>query len=174
MVLRDLYGIKNLCAKKGGRVSRVLFFAFVKASAKRRSFIWMPNCSGTSSDRPETSANRTGPPELRFCNPELSFCNHELRFSNHAAGSFLFGLASDGVYLARPVTRSAGELLPHRFTLTSPFTRVNRLRRFTFCCTFPGLATGGRYPPSCPAKPGLSSRTKLLRPCPRDRPAHLF
>jgi hypothetical protein len=30
----------------------------------------------------------------------------------------LLGLAPDGVYLAAPVTRHAGELLPHRFTLT--------------------------------------------------------
>ena len=29
----------------------------------------------------------------------------------------LFGLAPRGVYLAAPVTRHAGELLPHRFTL---------------------------------------------------------
>jgi len=30
----------------------------------------------------------------------------------------LFGLAPDGVYLAFPVTRETGALLPHRFTLT--------------------------------------------------------
>ena len=35
------------------------------------------------------------------------------------ANSLLFGLAPDGVYQARPFTRPAGELLPHRFTLTS-------------------------------------------------------
>ncbi len=35
------------------------------------------------------------------------------------ADSLLFGLAPDGVYQARPVTRPAGELLPHRFTLTN-------------------------------------------------------
>jgi len=35
------------------------------------------------------------------------------------ANSLLFGLAPNGVYQARPVTRPAGELLPHRFTLTS-------------------------------------------------------
>jgi hypothetical protein len=33
-------------------------------------------------------------------------------------GCSLFGLAPSGVCLARPVTRPAGELLPHRFTLT--------------------------------------------------------
>ena len=32
----------------------------------------------------------------------------------------LFGLAPGGVCLARPVARPAGELLPHRFTLTAP------------------------------------------------------
>ena len=26
-----------------------------------------------------------------------------------------------------------------------------------FCCTFPGVASAGRYPASCPVKPGLSS-----------------
>ncbi len=31
---------------------------------------------------------------------------------------FLLGLASDGVYQASPVARTAGELLPHRFSLT--------------------------------------------------------
>ena len=33
--------------------------------------------------------------------------------------SFLFGLAPGGVYLAERVTPLAGELLPHRFTLTA-------------------------------------------------------
>jgi len=40
--------------------------------------------------------------------------------ATRAADAFLFGLASDGVYLAGSVTRPAGELLPHRFTLTGP------------------------------------------------------
>src|SRR5215207_826428 len=34
------------------------------------------------------------------------------------------GLAPGGVYLAAPVTRSAGELLPHRFTLTRTSTVI--------------------------------------------------
>ena len=68
--------------------------------------------------------------------------------------SLLFGLAPDGVYRARPVTRPAGELLPHRFTLTAD----NRRWRSVFCGTFPGLPAGGRYPPSHPVEPGLSSR----------------
>src|SRR5262249_61684831 len=38
-----------------------------------------------------------------------------------AAGgiALLFGLAPGGVYRAGPVARAAGELLPHRFTLTA-------------------------------------------------------
>ncbi|CCH20440.1 hypothetical protein MILUP08_45322 [Micromonospora lupini str. Lupac 08] len=32
----------------------------------------------------------------------------------------MLGLAPGGVYLATPVTRGAGGLLPHRFTLTVP------------------------------------------------------
>ena len=32
-------------------------------------------------------------------------------------------------------------------------------RRFTFCCTCPILTDGGRYPPSCPVEPGLSSES---------------
>ena len=31
------------------------------------------------------------------------------------------------------------------------------LRRYIFCCTFLRVASTGRYPASCPAKPGLSS-----------------
>ena len=74
--------------------------------------------------------------------------------SPRTANSFLFDLAPDGVYRAKPVTRSAGELLPHRFTLTADKSR----RRSLLCGTFPGLAAGGRYPPSHPPEPGLSSR----------------
>jgi hypothetical protein len=70
----------------------------------------------------------------------------------------LFDLAPGGVCLARLVTQPAGELLPHRFTLTSLASMKRPARRSAFCCTFPGLSAGGRYPPPCPAEPGLSSR----------------
>ena len=39
---------------------------------------------------------------------------------HHLAAVALLGLAPGGVYLAIPVARDAGELLPHRFTLTGP------------------------------------------------------
>lgn len=59
-------------------------------------------------------------------------CPMPLRF-------FLLGLAPGGVYLARPVTRPAGELLPHHFTLTGHAAGKPTAprRRYAFCCTFP-------------------------------------
>lgn len=51
------------------------------------------------------------------------------------------GLAPGGVYLAASVTEHAGELLPHRFTLT----RTSKGRwRFDFCGTVPHVTVGGR------------------------------
>ena len=73
----------------------------------------------------------------------------------------LFDLAPSGVYRARPVARPAGELLPRRFTLTAG---PEPARRFAFCCTFPGLAAGGRYPSLRPPEPGLSSRQACGEP----------
>src|SRR5262245_20230273 len=52
--------------------------------------------------------------------------------------ALLFGLAPGGVCLADAVTRAAGELLPHRFTLTSLAAAV------CFCGTFRGVAPPGR------------------------------
>src|SRR5438132_8709097 len=79
--------------------------------------------------------------------------------------ALLFGLAPGGVYRAGVVTRAAGELLPHRFTLTAPFPR----RRFAFC---------GTGPWGCPPWPLASTlpygaRTFLPRELPHagDRPA---
>src|SRR5699024_7735905 len=54
---------------------------------------------------------------------------------------------------AAPVTRCAGGLLHHRFTLTARHAG----RRFAFCGTFPRVTPGGRYPPPCPVEPGRSS-----------------
>ncbi len=74
-----------------------------------------------------------------------------------------FGLAPGGVYLAIPVTRDAGGLLHHRFTLTSS----HAMRRSDFCGTFPRVPSGRCYRPPCPVEPGLSSadvRRHLTRP----------
>ena len=45
----------------------------------------------------------------------------------------LSGLAPGGVYLAFPVTREAGGLLHHRFTLTCPAARACTRRRQAVC-----------------------------------------
>ena len=50
---------------------------------------------------------------------------------------------------ARPVTRPAVV----SYTAFSPLP----LRAVIFCCTFLGVTSTGRYPASCPMKPGLSS-----------------
>src|SRR5690606_3408967 len=67
----------------------------------------------------------------------------------------LSGLAPGGVYLAAPVTRNAGGLLHHPFTLTAPGR--GRGRRSSLCGTVPRVTPGGRYPPPCSAEPGRSS-----------------
>ena len=70
-------------------------------------------------------------------------------------GALLFGLAPGGVYRASGVTTGAGELLPHRFTLT-PGNKASP-RRFAFCGTFLPVTGTGRYPAPCPVELGLSS-----------------
>src|SRR4051794_4019181 len=57
----------------------------------------------------------------------------------------LLDLAPGGVYRAAPVTRSAGGLLHHRFTLAS----VRARRRSVLCGTVPRVTPGGSYPPPC-------------------------
>ena len=54
--------------------------------------------------------------------------------------------------------------LPHRRFLEASFETHIDDRRFAFCGTVPVLADGGRYPPPCPVKPGLSSTTRRILP----------
>lgn len=83
-------------------------------------------------------------PTQKPCGPHVVTC----------VTTSLFGLASSGVYHRRntlPYTRCA---------LTAPFhpyRSINRLRRFSFCCTFRRLTPPRRYLALCPMKPGLSS-----------------
>ena len=66
----------------------------------------------------------------------------------------LCGLAPRGVYLAAPVTRHAGELLPHRFTLYL----LAEAGIFSVALVVTLLAkVPGRYPARCPMVFGLSS-----------------
>ena len=66
---------------------------------------------------------------------------------------FLFGLASDGVYMCPVCYQTGGSLLhcPSTLAVMHDMTVVH------FCCTFLGVASTGRYPAFCPVKPGLSS-----------------
>ena len=58
--------------------------------------------------------------------------------------------------------RSPG-LLVSSYLTVSPLPRGPKpARRFAFCCTFPDLSAGGRYPSLRPTEPGLSSRPVLL------------
>ena len=62
----------------------------------------------------------------------------------------LLGLAPGGACRAGAVARAAGELLPHRFTLTA--RAIGALRRFPFCCAF-----ARSPPPGSPQHPALWS-----------------
>ena len=61
------------------------------------------------------------------------------RLRSRIPGCGLLGLASGGVCLATPVTRNAGALLPHRFTLTTC-----EGWRSVFCGTFPRVTSDCR------------------------------
>jgi hypothetical protein len=60
-------------------------------------------------------------------------------------------------------------LLVRSYRTVSPLPRMARfaeanlttVRRSVLCCTFPNLAIGRRYRPSCPVEPGLSSSYHL-------------
>ena len=93
--------------------------------------------------------------------------------SSHLLGTTGQAICSPTVLLRIEFTgpnrsRSAGELLPHLSTLTSP-THVpaktkslqkahSRGEAVSLCCTFPRVASGGRYPLSLPC----GARTFLM------------
>jgi hypothetical protein len=107
-----------------------------------------------------------GSPAPRAAYPgvvRIGSIRRRVRLAADRADAPLFGLAPGGVYRARPVTRPAGELLPHRFTLTPKGLRPTR--RSVFCGTFPTRFDpgGGRYPPPHPVESGLSSAERSGR-----------
>ena len=75
--------------------------------------------------------------------------------SRRAALCFLFGLASDGVYICPACCQTGGSLLHCLSTLTA--LSVSGKTAVYFCCTVLGVASTRRYLASCPVKPGLSS-----------------
>ena len=82
----------------------------------------------------------------------LPATSSDLPEARRATVLLLLGLASDGVYNAPRVTTRAVV----SYTAISPLPACED-RRYTFCCTFLGVTSTGRYPASCPVKPGLSS-----------------
>ena len=72
-------------------------------------------------------------------------------WSWRATSMLRFSLASDGVYICPVCYQPGGSLLHCPSTLTISDMAVY------FCCTILGVASTGRYPASCPVKPGLSS-----------------
>ena len=77
--------------------------------------------------------------------------------------SLLFGLASNGVYMCHCCYQQCGSLLHCLSTLTITFAMA-----VYFCCTGLGVASTGRYPAPCPAKPGLSSPAAFRQLQPRS------
>src|SRR5207302_1480809 len=92
------------------------------------------------------------------------------RLGRAALERLLLGLAPGGVCRAGPVARSAGELLPHRFTLAGGEPPAVR---FLWHC--PRVAPPGCYPAPRPVESGLSSRRRSTGTSPappsRGRPA---
>ena len=78
----------------------------------------------------------------------------------------LLGLAPGGACRAGAVARAAGELLPHRFTLTS--RDGSRDGGLLLCCAFREVAPAWVSPAPCPAESGLSSTDPKID---RGRPA---
>lgn len=83
--------------------------------------------------------------------------------------SLLFGLASNGVYMCHCCYQQCGSLLHCLSTLTIAFAMA-----VYFCCTGLGVASTGRYPASCPAKPGLSSPAVFRHLQPRSPVLHIY
>ena len=78
------------------------------------------------------------------------------------------GLASNGVYRAISVTREAVV----SYTAFPPLPSIKKA--VYFCCTGLGVTSTGRYPASCPVKPGLSSPAVFRHLQPRSPVLHIY
>ena len=140
---------------RSGPVSRVLF---PPALASRRADDHFSRTAvARGLQQPTRKVRRDGPP----------------RVARWRTNSFLLGLAPGGVYRARPVTRPAGELLPHRFTLTAGVAPGGGL--LSVALSLASRPVGVTHHPR-PAEPGLSSR-RGLSPTTGGRPvrsSHCF
>ena len=78
------------------------------------------------------------------------------------------GLASNGVYMCPLCYQRGGSLLHCLSTLTGIKPAVY------LCCTSLGVTSTGRYPASCPVKPGLSSPAVFRHLQPRSPVLHIY
>ncbi len=145
-------GFVSLQKRSAGRpVSRVL----CRTEVRRRSFLWAAGCPVAPATYPRVVTGRTSPAPI-------------------------FGLAPGGVCRASlsPGCWWALTLRDRGPPTFSPLPLTPVQRRYAFCCTFPVLSDGGRYPPPRPVEPGLSSPRSGPGSCQApttgsDRPADL-
>ena len=103
-------------------------------------------------------------------------CSSDQPEARRAAALLLSGLASDGVYMCPLCYQRGGSLLHCLSTLTrtesskeaSLSSSQPSARAVYFCCTGLGVTSTGRYPASCPVKPGLSSSAAFRHLQPRS------
>src|ERR1043166_9847798 len=115
-------------AEKLGRVDRkpnsvTAFWTDATISLGRRLLVASSTLPATQTKRAASRTPRLGSQNTR-------------RHSSPTWACWRWGLP------CRDRRRSRGALLPHHFTLAGP--PEGGLRRFAFCCTFPGVAAGGR------------------------------
>ena len=115
-----------------GTISRVLSWALISLGCRLLD---------TSCSRPAGMTNRTNSWQSEDCR---SFC----------LALLLMGFTQPA-RSPEPLVRSYRTVSP--LPPAEPCGPADR--RSTFCCTCPILADGGRYPPSCPVEPGLSSES---------------
>ena len=84
--------------------------------------------------------------------PAKAGCRRAHKLSLRPGRPSARGVASDRVYMAPAVT--CGSVSSYLAFPSLPYV----VTAVYFCCTFPEVTFGGRYPLSCPTKPGLSSR----------------
>jgi hypothetical protein len=159
---------------RSGPISRVLSTA-ASLPLVGRSFLWNAGCPAFLATYPGVD---TGP-------------DRPVRRVLPRGACSLFGLAPRGVCLARLVTQPAGELLPHRFTLTGSGQRAGsrgqiRPHCLTAFCLLPSALCLAVYfllhfPGPCgrwalPTTTSYGARTFLpetrRKRIPSERPAH--
>ena len=130
----------------------------VKKERFRALFLWEMNCKpGYVSDGHLSRPAVAG----RLKRPTRTVRIHKIR--RRAAGLSCSVLLRMGFTYAPRVTARA-------VVSCTAFAPLPAFRpAVVFCCTFLGVASTGRYPASCPVKPGLSSPA-AFRLCSRDRP----